>query len=569
MKIKFISFIFLLTVFFVSCTDQSTVSRYLDTADFHMEDNPEVALQTLKNINQDLLATPRLKARFALLYFMALDKNYVEVKSDSIIAPALKYYKKHGSNDEKLLAYHYNGIIAYNAGDTEQAMKYYVEAERYISNATNKKAIARLFNAKMLAYHSIYDYSSALQQAELAADWFLDAKDSTKYFNIVNDIVILEMILDDSAGVDKWLDVLYGSFSSLTEQQKSRYYAILLNIATINGSDNIRVLLDQYLSNTLDCSMVNWIYVAEAYRVIKDYKSALSAISSYLKYGGIEDAAYFACISAIYESMNDAENALQAYKEYVKYTDEQDLKIFNSDTKFIEERYQSEIKSINQRAYIIIISLSLFIILLLLVILMQRMIRVKNERRLDKIKFDEERRNIVDEKQRVEAEYVILKEEKEETEKMFVSLKAEAAQLKKIKKDKSIDKDILISVEQRLNVLNMFILAELSESFEKIAYRELEKLMENREEFMESTKKTFMISHPKFIDYLHKANLTEWEIGCCCLYCIGLNGAEISEYLNRKAIYNVNGVIRQKLNIPRGKTQIDIFLKQKMRELHS
>lgn len=93
--------------------------------------------------------------------------------------------------------------------------------------------------------------------------------------------------------------------------------------------------------------------------------------------------------------------------------------------------------------------------------------------------------------------------------------------------------------------------------------------MENREEFMESTKKTFMISHPKFIDYLHKANLTEWEIGCCCLYCIGLNGAEISEYLNRKAIYNVNGVIRQKLNIPRGKTQIDIFLKQKMRELHS
>ena len=93
--------------------------------------------------------------------------------------------------------------------------------------------------------------------------------------------------------------------------------------------------------------------------------------------------------------------------------------------------------------------------------------------------------------------------------------------------------------------------------------------MENREEFLESTKKTFMISHPKFMAYLRKRNLSEWEIGCCCLYCIGFNGAEISEYLNRKAIYNVNSTIRQKLDIPKGGTQIDVFLKQKMQELHS
>ena len=161
------------------------------------------------------------------------------------------------------------------------------------------------------------------------------------------------------------------------------------------------------------------------------------------------------------------------------------------------------------------------------------------------------------------------KEEKEETERMFASLKAEIAQLKKIRKDKSIDKDIIASVEQRLNVLNMFILAELSDSFEKIAYAELGKLMEDREGFLESTRKTFMVSHPKFMSYLQKKNLTEWEIGCCCLYCIGFNGAELSEYLNRKAIYNVNSIIRQKLDIPKGGTQIDVFLKQKMQEFHS
>lgn len=245
------------------------------------------------------------------------------------------------------------------------------------------------------------------------------------------------------------------------------------------------------------------------------------------------------------------------------------MSIFESDTKFIEERYDAELKSVRQSLYIIIITLSLTIVVLVLIILAQRIKKEKEEKRIQKIKFDEERRTIVGEKEQVEAKYVLLREEKEETERMHDSLKAEIEQLKKIRKDKSIDKDILASVEQRLNVLNMFILAELSDSFEKIAYTELGKLMENREDFLESTKKTFMISHPKFMAYLRKRNLTEWEIGCCCLYCIGFNGAEISEYLNRKAIYNVNSTIRQKLDIPKGGTQIDVFLKQKMQEFHT
>ena len=256
-------------------------------------------------------------------------------------------------------------------------------------------------------------------------------------------------------------------------------------------------------------------------------------------------------------------------KQYISFMDSDKLSVIEGDTKFIEERYKSELKVLKQSLYIIVITFTLLIIILILIILSQRMKKVKEEKRIQKIEFDKERKVIVGEKEQVEAKYVLLKEEKEETERMFASLKAEIAQLKKIRKDKSIDKDIIASVEQRLNVLNMFILAELSDSFEKIAYAELGKLMEDREGFLESTRKTFMVSHPKFMSYLQKKNLTEWEIGCCCLYCIGFNGAELSEYLNRKAIYNVNSIIRQKLDIPKGGTQIDVFLKQKMQEFHS
>ena len=129
-----------------------------------------------------------------------------------------------------------------------------------------------------------------------------------------------------------------------------------------------------------------------------------------------------------------------------------------------------------------------------------------------------------------------------------------------------MEQSIRSAVEERLKVLNMFVMASISDSFSTKARDELAKLMENRNDFLESTRKSFMIAHPKFIEYLRKQQLNEWETGCCCLYAIGLNGSEISSYLDRKAIYNVSSSIRRKLGIPKGKTRIDTFLRQKLEE---
>lgn len=563
------SILIFLLIAYACNKDASEIDTLLNGIEAYIEEHPEEALKVLESVNREELTSRKLKAKHSLLYSMALDKNYIDVTNDSIIAPAVDYYKYHGTAEEKLLTFYYRGVIYLYAGDTEQAMKKFVEAERHIASNVSKKAIARLYNAKMVAYQSIFEYSSALTQGQLSARFSLEAKDSTRYFNVVNDIVLLNVLLNDSAAADNWLEVLLSNYQFLTEEQKSRYHAIQLNRAIRENSNNIQAIIEEYLSKISDHSIINWLYVAEGFRLMGDYQSSLSALQSYILYGGIEDAAYFWGLASLYEDIGDVKNSLIAYKKYVECTDNTDVSIFNSDTKFIEERYIAEIHSIKQRLYITIISLSLVAITLILIILAQRIKRVRKERQIERNRFDEERRTIVGQKELIEAQNEILKGEKEEVERMYSSLKSEIEQLRKIRKDKSIDKDILASVEQRLNVLNMFILAELSDSFEKIAYKELGKLMENREEFLESTRKTFMVSHPKFMEYLRKKKLTEWEIGCCCLYCIGFNGAEISEYLNRKAIYNVNSTIRQKLDIPKGGTQIDVFLKQKIQEYSS
>lgn len=548
--------------------DASEIGSLLNGIEAYIEEHPEEALKVLESVNREELTTRKLKAKHSLLYSMALDKNYIDVTNDSIIAPAVNYYKYRGTDEERFKSLYYAGRVYQNAGNIEAAMEKFVEAERYISNQVDKKIVARLYKAKMVAYRDVFDYPSALEQAQTAARYYLSAKDSIRYLNAVNDIAVLYSQLDDHESEEQHLEILSANLHLLNTHQISTYYAILLNRSLQGPVESTQEALNNYLAATTDESMVNWLCVTDAYIVLNDYQSAVKALDAYLLYEGKQDLSYYWTAATLYEKLGIYDEALSLYKEYLYESDHTTVAAFASDAKYIEERFTAEIKSVRQTLSIIIISLSLIIIALLLVINYQRMKKVKEEKRIQKIRFDEERKVIVGAKEQVEAQYVLLKEEKEETERMFASLKAEIEQLKKIRKDKSIDKDILASVEQRLNVLNMFILAELSDSFEKIAYNELEKLMENREEFLESTRKTFMISHPKFMSYLRKQNLTEWEIGCCCLYCIGFNGAEISEYLNRKAIYNVNSTIRQKLNIPKGGTQIDVFLTQKMKEFH-
>ncbi len=556
---KVICLTFLLSLMICGCNKVSNeIVALLDGIESYIEEYPADALKVLENINDEELSSRKLRAKYSLLYSMALDKNYIDVVTDSIIAPAVKYYKYCGTSEEKFKVLYYYGRVLQNAKETEAAMEKFVEAEHCISSQTDKRVIARLYKAKMVAYRDVFDYKSALEQAKTAALYYYEVNDTLRYLNAVNDIAVLCRQLDDKESESEYLRILESNIHLMDEYQLSNYYAILLNSLIYISDDTINDVLSEYLSVISDKSVIHWLSVANAGIVLKDYESALMALDNYVLYGGLEDPAYYWTSATLYEELGYYDKALNFYKSYQQTTDNTDISIFESDTKFIEERFDAELKSVRQTLYIIISTLSLIIIVLALMILSQRIKKVREEKRIQKIKFDE-----------VEAQCILLQEEKKETERMFVSLKSEIRQLKKIRTDKSIDKDILVSVEQRLNVLNKFILAELSDSFEKIAYTELGKLMENREEFMESTKKIFMISHPKFMAYLRKCNLTEWEIGCCCLYCIGFNGAEISEYLNRKAIYNMNSVIRKKLDIPKGKTQIDIFLKQKMQEFQS
>jgi hypothetical protein len=124
---------------------------------------------------------------------------------------------------------------------------------------------------------------------------------------------------------------------------------------------------------------------------------------------------------------------------------------------------------------------------------------------------------------------------------------------------RKLNSEILSLVKQRLLILDKFIAANISSAFSKQALNELNQLMRDKDHFLESTRLSYSLSYPNFIEYLYSKGLTDREVAFCCLYCIGLNGSEISNYLEMKSFYNMSKGIRRKLAVDRS-MNIDTYL---------
>lgn len=124
-------------------------------------------------------------------------------------------------------------------------------------------------------------------------------------------------------------------------------------------------------------------------------------------------------------------------------------------------------------------------------------------------------------------------------------------------------------IAERLDLLNQFFAAYITNNsdIERKLYKEIDKLLANKETFMSSTKLAYMGSHPNFIAYLQEHNLTDWEIQYCCLYALGLNGKEIGTYIKLSGHYNISSDIREKLNLTENDTNLSLYIRKLVQKL--
>ena len=113
----------------------------------YIQSDPILALKELPSYS-DSISSKADKGLYSLLYSMALDKNYIDLKNDSIVRPAVTFFSKHKDNYRTFLSYYYLGRVYENAEEYDQALLSYLKAEALNSTCISIEYITRLYFAK-------------------------------------------------------------------------------------------------------------------------------------------------------------------------------------------------------------------------------------------------------------------------------------------------------------------------------------------------------------------------------------------------------------------------------------
>ncbi len=532
---------------FVGClSSNKETTAILDKAEQCIEHHPDSSLQMLNTLQLSSLSTHKGRARYALLKSMAMDKNYIDATSDSLTSIALAYYKKHGTPDDKLKAYYYNGRICRNNKDYEGAMANYLNAEKYVKDCKDYVSVGRLYNAKTVIYKEIFNLDMAIKPTEMSGLYYLKGGDTVRYITSLNNMTAIYLTLNKYDSVGVCFSRIEDLEKYMTLRQKNSYYINLINYKIAKSDSTLTHIVEEYINCFTDKSKISWRVVADAYLKMGKAEMAYLALKNADGFNNAQNSEglYHYTAYEVYRTLGDYRSALDHLEKYQSMSSSKDLNILRSDTKFLEERYYAQKKELEHKYYIVILLMGVIMFMMLLVISV-RYYRDLNNRRMLKLQEMEEQKNILSNQ--------------------YEKALSEKRKLRSLLLKQSFNENLRRTVEERLEILNNFIVSNISGIDMDKSLQELARYMDNNEEFLQSTRKSFELTHPKFISYLTKKKLTEWEIGCCCLYCTGLNGNEIANYLDVKYFYKHSSIIRKKLGIQ--SVNIDTFLIDKAKEL--
>ena len=124
--------------------ENNETADILEDVESYMNERPDSALAVIQSIGAEDLSSRELKARHALLLSQALDKNFIDLQSDSIIAPAVKFFEKSGDREVLFKAYYYHARVLSNAGRYTEAMQIYLKAEEMSGKVKDLFAVGLL-----------------------------------------------------------------------------------------------------------------------------------------------------------------------------------------------------------------------------------------------------------------------------------------------------------------------------------------------------------------------------------------------------------------------------------------
>ena len=171
--------ILLLALSVVASCDSRQTAVTLNDVETYIQARPDSALATIRSIDTTTLTTRALRAHYALLHAIALDKNWIDTTDVKVVMPAVEYYDRHPSGIRRAKAWYYLGRIQQNGENRLDASISFLKAERYSEHSEDSDFKGLVCLAMSTLYSQTHLHEEALKYSERAYSFFVEARDTT------------------------------------------------------------------------------------------------------------------------------------------------------------------------------------------------------------------------------------------------------------------------------------------------------------------------------------------------------------------------------------------------------
>lgn len=509
-----------------------------------MYERPDSAWKILQHMPSISQLRKEEQALHALLFTQAQYKNYIPVKSDSLLRIAEAYYRTSSDSLHKAWTLFYLAQYYRDSDEKEKALSYFQQANIASRNIENNqfKFLLNLHWAGLLTNEDAYE--KGIEKYQTANRYAILLKDTLKQINLYGKWGWCCLLKEE----DERADSLFNVGLTLSATTKDRIYdKYLLNYLSLTAREKkdykrALELVNRSLSLAKDSTELYplWGNKGEILLEMNQYDSAHFYLSKDTRdYDPYFRAAQYKTSSIYEEKMNNLPKALEYSRRYAKLLDtifqkKLESKVVNLQHKYDYSLIQSENKLLKikrQRLYISLTAICMAVLTVAVIFFYKR--------REEKRKLAEQMRSKDD----------LMKEMRLQLQEKTIDL--HAAQEKIIEKETALDKEL----SQREKMRSEYSSKEAAMRKEILRHSEIIRKMEQLNKMSQQDKiqsrsvvlsdeeqdnlaEVINICYNNFTDRLWKKfpTLTKADISLCCLIKIGISNSNMLYLLDTNKV---------------------------------
>lgn len=530
-SILIITVIFAVIFFIPKQSNQSKEYILLQKAEAIIHEKPDSALSLLKKISYPEMLEGEPQALYALLLTQAQYKNYIPVKTDSLIHIAEQYYSTSIDSTHKAWTYFYAAQVYWDMNEQEKALKYFQKADIALQATNNYKLGGLLY----------FHWGNLLTQQKLFDESLIKLNKSMYYAKTIHDtsgiIHILGKISWNYIRKQNYKQAELATLQALDwahkiQDQNSEIW-LLQHLSVIFQMEKQPQKALQYINKSLELNKSkdsldfypSWITKGDIFMDLQQYDSARYYLAKDIRYNTLYEKLGHHQIWAEYEEkVGNYQEAMNHWKKYNTFLDSIYETNIATEMMELQKKYDySTVKNENSRLKIKQQHLYIWILCICIIVLIVGGIlyyyynkdkRIKEEIIHSKDDFLKQMRLQLQEKN------IALQETREEITLKELELAKELSQKEEVLKlyssnEQQMRKEILRTSEiiRKIEALNDMNQKDKISSAVILSDQDLESLIE-----------TVNICYNNFADRLHQQfpALTEADINLCCFMKMGI-----------------------------------------------